>query len=161
MGTHTSKHNHGRKPLYKEKRRYLIDKVHGLAKTYCNPSGSLEQEDFEQEIWLALCEGRMELWELEKPSIIKELREDCPQIKLKTRQWHVEAFNDDYWQTASNISAKEWRREQLMQRVGYDGLPTYSVATQIEDVWEQQIHRLCQTSYDGLSFDEVASVTSL
>lgn len=62
--------------------RSLIRKVRALARRFCHPQ--FERDDFEQEIWLALCEGRMDLDDLEKPGSLLELVKDCRRMKLKS-----------------------------------------------------------------------------
>lgn len=68
--------------------------IRGLSRKFCAPWGSLESDDFEQEIWLAILEGRVELDEYQRPKVLKALIKDCKHAQLHRRLQNYFVFDE-------------------------------------------------------------------
>lgn len=159
--------NHGsRKPLYKEHsaaarkawtKHYWLDQVSKVARKVCNSRTTIESEDLEQEIWLAVCEGRMKMEELHSKAV-KTIGDDCRHLILRSRQQRYAPF--DVPDAEISAAMKDWHRLELQQRSAFlEFYKAYEPPTQIEDVWEGQVRQKhMELAHLGLSIDEVADL---
>lgn len=110
--------------------------------------------DMCQEIMLAILEGQTTLAALKEKSrsgtyFIKKFYHDNYEDG-----GHAISFsqNDEGWNSdriASSVAAKEWYREQFMDRTSYtDTLKTFTPPTQFEAAWRDQIGRIALKQHE-------------
>lgn len=136
-------------------KHYWRKQVAEVARKACD--STLEQEDFEQEIWLAVCEGRLRMEEL-RTKAIRTLADDCNHLKLRSRQDRYAPF--DVSEIEISLASKAWHRIQLEQRTAaLEAYKAYQPPTQIEDVWASQVRQKhMELSDQCLSLEEVATM---
>lgn len=124
------------------------------------PSGTnIDADDLEQEIYIALLEGRLCVSELRDPIILKQVRKDDPGARLHSRSPRHVADDEDN-NTFYAIAAREWKESEMNDRRRYfDALSrVIFLPTQIQSVYEGQIkreqERLSETG-THLEFEEV------
>lgn len=126
----------------------------GVAKL-CPNGTNIDAEDLEQEIYIALMEGRLCVSELRDPVALKQIRKDAPGSRLHSRSPRHEEDAVIY-----AVAAREWKEAEMNDRRRYHDAFSWVICppTQLEAVYDRQIlreqERLNETGI-YLDFEEV------